>query len=241
MAWHRGGPPPEPRSAGRRGGGWPRALLALLFGGVLIWLAAPRLLAAFALLPGDPLLEAVQGNEDIDAGQVATLLSSREQARRFLASPEIEIEIGIAELLSAEKAAPGSAERRARLDRAIESLRRGLALAPRATFAWAKLAYALFLQDGLGAAAVDAWRMSILTAPAESRLVLWRAEFGALALQKLDTEDQRRLADQIRYAWRFDRESLARMGRERGLQLVLRRVLSGEPDVAELNRLFTAP
>jgi hypothetical protein len=83
--------------------------------------------------------------------------------------------------------------------------------------------------------------MSIITAPAESRLVLWRAEFGADALQVLDAEDRARLVEQLRYAWRADPEALAQMARQRGLQLVLRRVLSGEPDVKELNRLFAEP
>jgi hypothetical protein len=233
--------PPDPAAGGRGRSRWPRALLALLFGGVLIALGTPRLVAALALLPGDPLLAAVDGGESIDAAQISMLQSSRAQASAFVTSADIAIEQGMAELLAAEAVPEGSTQRRARLDQAIQSLREGLALGPRATFAWAKLAYALLLRDGTSPAAIDAWRMSIITAPAESRLVLWRAEFGADALQVLDAEDRARLVEQLRYAWRADPEALAQMARQRGLQLVLRRVLSGEPDVKELNRLFAEP
>lgn len=204
-------------------------------------LGAPRFLAALALLPGDPLLDAMRSDEPIDAGQISALASSREQARRFVAAPELDSEIGMAEVLRAERAPPASAERRAALDRAIESLQEGLARGPRATFVWAKLAYAIQMRDGMVKTAIDAWRLSIATAPAEPRLVLWRSEFGAAALPLLEVGDQGRLAEQMRYAWRFDREGLARLARDRGLQLVLRRVLSGEPDAAELNRLFAEP
>ncbi len=241
MAQRPSGPLPDPVASDRRRTRWPRVLLAALFGCALVALGAPRLLAALALLPGDPLLEAVQGDARLDDSQVSALLSSREQARRFISAAEIDFDIGMAELLRAGAAADDSPERQASLDRAIESLTEGLARAPRATFAWARLAYALLLREGMSRPAIDAWRMSILTAPAEARLVLWRTEFGAAALSLLDAEDQRRLAQQIRHAWRSDRESLARIGRERGLQLVLRRVLSGEPDAAELNRLFAEP
>lgn len=241
MARGPSGTRPDRGSAGGHWSRWPRALLAIAFGGVLVALAAPRLLASLALLPADPVLDAVQSGEPIDAGLIAALISSREQARRFVSAPEIDVEIGMAEVLQAEAAPPDSAERRVALDRAIESLRAGLARAPRASFAWAKLAYAIQLRNGMSKPAIDAWHMSIETAPAEPRLVLWRSEFGAAALPLLDVEDQGRVAQQMRHAWRFDREGLARLARDRGLQLVLRRVLSGEPDVAELNRLFAEP
>jgi len=216
-----------------------RIALPALLGVCLLWLGMPRVMGAFALLPGDPYLEAEPGV--LEAAQIEALLRSRERAARYFDAPAIGAEIGQAELYAAESAPADSPERRRHVDRAVEAFRRGLAADPRDTFAWARLAYALFLRDGVGAAAVDAWRMSILTAPSESRLVLWRAEFGAAGLRQLDRQDQQRVAQQMRYAWRSDRAGLTRMAKARGLQLVLRRVLSAEPDAAELNWWFSRP
>ena len=211
--------------------------LTVVVGAVLLGLGVPRLLGALTLFPGDPIADAIKDGQAVGDARLTVLLDSRAAARRFLPASKTELDIALGRLAALKATSSGGSERKSLLDQTIDSLRRGLAAAPGDSFAWARLAYAIALRDGRGSAA-PAWRMSILTSPADPKLVLWRVKFGFGLLPHLDAADQPRLAQQIRFSWRFARRDLADFAREHGLQLVLRRVLSTEPDVAQLNQLF---
>src|SRR5690242_9890941 len=149
---------------GRSALGW-----SILFAGLATFLLAagvPRLLAALAMLPGDPALAEIEEGSPVDATALALVIASREEARRYVADPRLNTDIALAELLQIEQQPSRGDERRILLDRAVDQLRLGLAAAPANSFAWARLAHALALQ-GHDDTALAAWRLSIATAPAE--------------------------------------------------------------------------
>jgi hypothetical protein len=115
---------------------------------------------------------------------------------------------------------------------AVALLEEGLAAMPANGFGWAQLAQARLLQEGPGPEALAAWRMSVLTAPAEPQLALWRARLGTgLALHFVEG-DQALLDRQIRFAWRWDPERLAAYAKSAGPQVLgaVRAALDDQPE-----------
>jgi hypothetical protein len=186
---------------GRSALGW-----GILFAGLAAFLLAagvPRLLAALALLPGDPALAEIEDDRTVDPTALALLIDGRQEARRYVADPRLNTDIALAELLQIDRQALGDREKRALVDRAIDQLRLGLAAAPANSFAWARLAHALALQGGRDETALAAWRLSIATAPAEPKLAAWRARFADRLVKQLDPSDIRLLTQQLQYALHF--------------------------------------
>ena len=186
--------------------------VGILFAGLAAFLlaaAAPRLLAALAMLPGDPVLAEIEDGKPVDAADLAAVIVGRQEARRYVADPRLNTDIALAQLLLVEQQAPGDAERRALVDQAVDQLRLGLASAPANGFAWARLAHALSLQGGRDATALAAWRQSIAAAPAEPKLVAWRAQFANRRQAMLDPSDIRLLTLQLQLALRFRKQGVS--------------------------------
>ena len=184
----------------------------ILFAGLATFLLAsgvPRLLAALAMLPGDPALAEIEDGRQVDAADLALIVDGRQAARRYVADPRLNTDIALARLLQIDQQAPDDAERRALLDQAVDQLRLGLASAPANSFAWARLAHALALEQGRDAAALAAWRLSIATAPAEPKLVAWRAQFADRRSTQLDESDIRLLTQQLQYALHFKNKGVS--------------------------------
>jgi hypothetical protein len=178
----------------------------ILFAGLAAFLLAagvPRLLAALAMLPGDPALAEIESGTPVDTTALDLLIDGRQVARRYVADPRLNTDIALAELLHIDQQAVGDRERRALVDRAVNQLRLGLAAAPANSFAWARLAHALALQGGRDEAALAAWRLSVATAPAEPKLVAWRVKFADDRVKQLDPSDIPLLTRQLQYALRF--------------------------------------
>lgn len=182
------------------------AATCLLFAGLASFLLAagvPRLLAAVVLLPGDPPLADIEDGKASDEASLKVIIDSRLDALRFAADPRIYTDIALAKILLADQSPSGNPEREVLMGQAIDQLRLGLAGAPANSFAWARLAYALRQRPTPGMSELDAWRLSIATAPADPKLVAWRAWFGFQMAGQLTDPDRALLAKQVGYARRY--------------------------------------
>src|SRR5258706_5217862 len=153
------------------------AVTCLLFAGLAMFLLAagvPRLLAAVLLLPGDPPLADVKAGKAVDAASLRIIIDSRLNGQRFAADPRFGTDIALAQIQLADQMTPGAPQRDALFSQAIDQLRLGLAAAPGNSFAWARLAYALRQRPTPGMTELEAWRLSIASAPADPKLVAWR-------------------------------------------------------------------
>jgi hypothetical protein len=204
-------------------------LLLLAMGVLLIWLAVPRTIAAFAALPGNPVAEALQYGQAAPADELDTLRSGRRLARQFARDGRLDTDIALADLALLELD-PAGATAAPLLAESIVLLRRGLSLAPANGYAWARLAYALRLGGRPSPAAAAAWRMSILTVPVDGRLAVWRVALGLDLLPALTAEDRQLLAQQIGWAWRFSRSQLVKLAHEPIAAATIRSALATQPD-----------
>jgi hypothetical protein len=225
---------PEPTAAplpGRRR--WAEALLPLALGSCLLVLALPRFVSAVVMLPVEPVLDALQEGRPVSDEDLARFASRSSIARQFSSSGRLATDLAAAKLAQAERLPTrAQTERRELVEEAAALLEEGLAASPANSFAWARLAYARVLKDGAGAGAADAWRMSVLTGPAEPRLALWRTRLG-LALTPYFIEGDHDLLDrQIRFAWRADGKKLASFAKSAGPDTirVIRAALLDQPE-----------
>lgn len=209
--------PPAAGPGPRRWG----ALLPMALGICLLVSGLPRLVSALTMLPGAPVLDALQAERPVSDEELDGLARRWSIARQFSSSGRIAAELAAAKLAAAERL-PSRAQsnRRGLVEEAATLLEEGLAAAPANSFAWARLAYARSLKDGFGPGAVDAWRLSVLTAPADRRLALWRTRFGIALVSRLIEDDQALLDGQIRFAWRSDQAELARYAKAAGPAVV---------------------
>jgi hypothetical protein len=179
----------------------------MIFAGLAAFLlatAVPSLLGALARLPADTIVEAISESRPASPEDLDTLIAASATAEGFLPNPRYATDLASARLRQAMAAPAGSAERTRRLDDALAALRRGLFSQPASSFAWARLAEIVALaRPGEPAAPLEAWRLSVDTAPAEPRLVAWRARFGAERLAVLTPEDRTRLLRQTLLARDF--------------------------------------
>jgi hypothetical protein len=235
--------PTEPETAPvaapwrRRG----EAFLPLAVGACLLVLGLPRLISAMVTEPVRPVLEALQAGEPITEQGLARLTGRAALARNFSSSGDVAVELAAAKLAEAVRLPERAQTERGQLVQdAVALLEDGLAAMPANGFGWAQLAQARLLQEGPGPAAVDAWRMSVLTAPAEPQLALWRARAGIGLASHFVEGDHALLDRQIRFAWRWEPERLAAYAKSAGPPVVgaVRTALIGQPeDLQQFDRL----
>jgi hypothetical protein len=217
------------------------ALLPLALGACLLVLGLPRLVSAVIMLPAQPALERLQSGLPVSEEDLARLAGRAAVARQFSSSGRVAADLAAAKLAQAERLPErAQTERRELVEDAIALLEDGLAAMPANGFGWARLAGARRLKDGAGPAAVDAWRMSVLTAPAEPRLALWRARFGIASAPHLIEGDYMLLDRQIRFAWTAEPERLAEYAKSAGpvaLRTIRAALLDQPEDLAGFEKL----
>jgi hypothetical protein len=172
-----------------------------------------------------------------DLGRLAWRASA---ARRFSASGRFAAQLAGAKLAQADRLpARAQAERRDLVVDAVSLLEGSLSASPADSYGWARLAYARNLRDGAGPGAADAWRMSVLTAPAEPRLALWRVRLGLALAAHLREGDHDLLDRQIRLAWRADPDQLSGFAKSSGPEVtrLVRAALLDQPE--DLQRFET--
>jgi hypothetical protein len=192
----------------------PRALpaaLALLLGGLLLWLAVPRVLASLWLAARDPVLERMAAGEPVAEAELLGLIASRELALGWVADRETHDERATALAELAFRAASLGDAEQATLERAIAATRAGLALAPADPRDWMQLGYLLVLLEGdVTPAAAQAFLFSIRVGAFQEPDFLRRRLFWALAHWTFyDERERHRLGEQIRLVWRAAPGALA--------------------------------
>lgn len=220
----------------------PAALIALVAGLALLTLAVPRTIASVVMLPGDPILNAVQGGGEVSEPELKVLMDSRQAALAWIDSGRLWTDLGLARLRLARKAGFRGVEGRGLLDDAFSSLRHGLALAPANPFAWARLGYVRLLRHGRSQAAAEALKMSILTGSHLPRLMFSRLRLSLMMWRYFDGEGRDLVKGQVRLAWKASPQKLVRLARRRKAEKIARRALADVPGaVAEFDRLVASP
>jgi hypothetical protein len=185
--------------------------LALLLGGLILWLAVPRVLASALLALRDPVIQRMDAGEGVSQAELLGLSASRELALGWVEDGASHQERGTALTILAFREEPQSAARSATLERAVHATRAGLALAPADPKDWMQLGYLLVLLEGdTNRAAAKALLASIRTAPFGAPEFLNRRLFWSLAHWTFyDEEERRQVGDQVRLAWRVTPGALA--------------------------------
>ncbi|MFN4282157.1 MAG: hypothetical protein ACK4NA_05895 [Alphaproteobacteria bacterium] len=239
----------ETRLAGT--GVWSRlyAVLFLSLAAALFALAAPRMIAAILLVPGNNAARVMNaGLEKLTVGQLDSIIDSRQAAGEWIESGRNSNAVGLAAarlLYQMESLAVRQPEQEAAyLDLVIRSLREGLALQPAEPYAWSHLSLALLRRGAPGdlAAAERAWRMSVITAPNEHQMLIQRLTTG-LFLWSVATPRTRAMieAEVLRTA-RIQPRGMARMARMIGAEGFIREVLAKHPDLlAMFDEMMPSP
>ena len=206
-------------------------IVGLLGGGFLLWLAIPQTVAAVQLLPGNPILDAIQRGAQPTRGELKFYVETRKAALEWTDSGRLWTDLGLAYLQLAELAGYRSRAGRIYLTTSRRTVRRGLSLAPSNPFAWSRLAFLRLIGDGPSPGVADAVMMSILTGPHERRLLESRIRYAVLLWDELSSEDRQLIKRQILWAERIRRRALLKMARtDETAMRVISSALADHPD-----------
>jgi hypothetical protein len=185
--------------------------LALLLGGLILWLAVPRVLASAWLAARDPVIEQLDAGKAVSDAELLGLIASRELALGWVEDREIHDQRGRALAELAFRADLQSAAETAMLERAVGATRAGLAVAPADPKDWMQLAYLLVLLEGdTNPKAAKALLASIRTGAFQAPDFLRRRLFWSLAHWTFyNAEERRQIGDHIRLVWRVAPGELA--------------------------------
>ena len=178
------------------------SLLPRLLAVGLLYLGAPRTIAAFVSLPGDYVLERIQIRESMSARNLETLIISRERALAWVEAGRIQTDLALAQLVLAKASGEDGAYDQAEVARAIESLRAGLARAPARPYAWTRLALAELEAGGPSPEVAKPLEMALITARYVPHLLFVRLELCLVAWPYFDSDARDLVFQQVRIAWR---------------------------------------
>ncbi len=199
--------------------------LVFLSGAVLLVGAVPRTIAAFAMLPGGPVLHEIQNLRSVGRDDLEILIASQRRGLRFGESGRKWTDLGLAQLLLAREQGVRGGIKVEMVSPAIVSLKTGLALAPANPFAWTRLAYAQLLMTGPSPLVASVLRMAMLTARYEPRLLFIRLGLCFQSWSYFKPEDRELVYQQVRLAWRKSRKRLVDMAVKTGQVNVVRAAL----------------
>lgn len=196
---------------------------------LLIALAVPRLLAAVSVLPSVPTLSRLQSLQPVETEPLRRLVRNQRRALVWQAGGRTWTDLGLAQLLLAERLADTDPLSQQRFAAARQALTEGLSVAPANPFAWSRLAYAEAVLSGWSERAVSALRMAFITGPYEPRLLWPRLRLALAAWAELQPADQEMVLHQLRQAWAADPEALTALVSQQDRVELARAALSGSP------------
>lgn len=210
-------------------GAWIAAGLTLCVGAVLIVVSFPRLLSSINLLPGRPILSAIEQGKKVSAGELDTLVTAQQTASNWTRSGRVSTDFALAQLLRSEAAGFNSTNGKVLLRDAHRALRQGLAVAPANPFAWLRLAYVEIADRGPSVNAANALQMSISSGEAEPFLLVARLELCFRVWDRFDANWRKRIENQVRRVPVRDLGKLAVVARRTGAEKLILRALQTKP------------
>lgn len=211
-------------------------ILALASVALLAW-GLPRTLSAFVMAPSAPVLRKLQNLEVVETQELETLAAAQQRGLFWSARGRTLTDLGLAQLLIAERLDDDLQQKRKQIEDAVSSLKSGLALAPANPYAWTRLAYASFQLHGWNREALSALRLAFATAPYDPRLLMSRLRLSFLAWPHLLREDRELVLQQVRYAWKHDPDELARIAADFDQINLVRAALLRDPsELAEFEQ-----
>lgn len=108
----------------------------------LIVLALPRTVAALLTIPSAAILRSLQNQEAVGIEDLERVVSGQRRGLSLVADGRLATDLGLAELLIAERLPSDDPAVPAHFTNATNALKQGLALAPGNPYAWARLAAA---------------------------------------------------------------------------------------------------
>ncbi|VAX20092.1 hypothetical protein MNBD_NITROSPINAE04-2434 [hydrothermal vent metagenome] len=176
-------------------------LLAFIIGIILLVFAVPRVIATAIMLPGEPVRNAIQSNKTVSTEDLDILVSTRKDALKWISSGRTWTDLGLAQSWKAYYIGYETVAGKALLSEAVDSMRHGLSYSPANSFAWARLGYDYIKQSGSPSEnAMKAYRMSLLTASYEPRLLFDRLIFCFYMWDDFSKEDRYLINQQIGFA-----------------------------------------
>lgn len=194
---------------------------------LLIALAAPRLLASLTLLPSAPTLNRLQAMEPVETADMQRLVRNQRRALLWQAGGRTWTDLGLAQLLLAERLGDADPRSQQRFAAARQALIEGLSVGPANPFAWSRLAYAEAILSGWSERAISALRMAFMTGPYEPRLLWPRLRLALAAWPYIQPSDQEMVLHQLRQAWAADPEALTDLVSQQGRVELVRTALAG--------------
>ncbi|MCP5364970.1 MAG: hypothetical protein H6905_07065 [Hyphomicrobiales bacterium] len=201
------------------------AILTAVVAAILLLFAVPRLLVSIVTAPSAVVLRELQNQEPVTFEELETIVRAQRRGLFFVNDGRLYTDLGLAELLMAERLSADHADVNQHLENAVRALKEGLAVAPGNPYAWARLAYAEARLRGWTPVALSSLRLALLTAAFEPRLLWSRLRLGFLAWSHMTVEDQEIMFQQIRTAWEENPTELARLARDLGRVDVVRTAL----------------
>lgn len=174
---------------------------------LIIW-ATPRLLAEISVLPGKAVLGNLLQGETISDDLLGTARGSYETAVAFHGGfGRYSTDLGLLQLVAAQRTGIKSEEGKKLLGESIERLSYGLARGPANSFAWARLASALYLRDGVTDNVIEALRLSYQTGLLADKLIPFRTNFSLSLWDQLDDEMKNSVIRELQYFWHISWEN----------------------------------
>lgn len=204
------------------------AVCALVIGVLICAAAIPRFVGGAAIAPYEDLLRGIARGEKADRAAVDAAREAARVSLDWYGYDRTWLRLGAFDLVAAGLG-KDRAERRRFLDASIDALRDGLARSPGDAYGWLQLAQAMRERDGAVAALNGPFRMSLVTAPYEHRLVMPRLEIAFSAWSVLSPDLRASLGPQIVRAVDTAPVQLARATRRFYALRQVRRALAGSP------------
>ncbi len=205
---------------------WWKAWLAIL----LLVFGLPSMVARFVLLPADDVRPRLLAGEKIENVDLARFYASRQFASSWFPENALYNDLASASFEMADRVKDETA-RKFMEDSALWEYK-ALAASPADAFGWYRMAYLYYSVDGPSQRAMQAWSMSLASAPYEPRLVFPRLQMAMSLGAKFLQQDSARLhvPHLIREAWDDHPDRLAELAMHGSFITVVEDVLRNNPD-----------